>query len=161
LAREWWVVWAGRHRRDSWDELCDDYRTRIDRHVVTREVVVRSRVAGGAERLAAEGSAILAALPSPCRLVVLDRDAKPTSSEELARRLETWRDEWSHPVVFAVGSDLGLANDVSKRSDWRLSFGPITLPHELARLVLWEQLYRAVAISCGSSYHRKSVGSLL
>lgn len=129
--------------------------------MVTREVVVRSRVAGGAERLAAEGRAILAALPSPCRLVVLDRDAKPTSSEELARRLESWREEWPHPVVFAVGSDLGLANEVSKRSDWRLSFGPITLPHEMARLILWEQLYRAVAISSGSSYHRKSVGSLL
>ena len=129
--------------------------------MTTREVVVRSRVAGGAERLAAEGCAILAALPSPCRLVVLDRDAKPVWLLSLGRRLESWRDACAQPGVVAVVTDLGLATEVSKRPDWRLSFGPITLPHELARLVLWEQLYRAVAISCGSSYHRKSVGSLL
>ena len=161
MAREWWVVWAGRVRHDGWDELCTDYRKRVERHIAAREVVVRSRATLGPDRLAAEGAAILASLPGTCRVVALDRDGRPTSSEELAQRLESWRTEWSHPVVFVVGSDLGLSDQVLTRADWRMSFGRLTLPHELARLVLWEQLYRAVAISTGSSYHRKSVGSLL
>jgi 23S rRNA (pseudouridine1915-N3)-methyltransferase len=161
LAREWWVVWAGRHRRDRWDELCEEFRQRVERQVVAKEIAVKARTGGGPERLAAEGVAILAALPRPCRIVALDRDAAPVSSERLAERLERWKAEWPHPVAFVVGSDLGLAPAVVERAEWRLSFGPLTLPHELARLVLWEQLYRATAIASGSAYHRKEVGSLI
>jgi 23S rRNA (pseudouridine1915-N3)-methyltransferase len=164
MAREWWVVWAGRHRRDRWDELCDEFRTRVERQVVAREVAVKARAGAdrsGAERLEAEGVAILAALPRPCRIVALDRDAPPASSEKLSERLDRWKAEWPHPIAFVVGSDLGLAPAVLERAEWRLSFGPLTLPHELARLVLWEQLYRATAISSGSAYHRKEVGSLI
>lgn len=166
MAREWIVVWAGRHHRDRWDALCEEYRERVGRYMPARELAVRARRVGdrggaGPERLENEGQAILAALPEPCRLIALDRDAPASSSEALAELLVSSRASWPHSVAFAVGSDLGLAPAVLQRAWRRLSFGPLTLPHELARLVLWEQLYRVSAIATGSGYHRKSAGSLI
>ena len=76
------------------------------------------------------------------------------SSLEFSKRLAKTREEWPHPLVFAVGSDLGLSREVLQAARWRLSLGPMTLPHELARLVLYEQLYRALAIERGIKYHR-------
>jgi 23S rRNA (pseudouridine1915-N3)-methyltransferase len=66
-----------------------------------------------------------------------------------------WRREWPRPVVFFLGSDLGLDPDLAARCRLRLSLGPLTLPHSLARLVLLEQLYRALSILEGIQYHRK------
>ena len=63
--------------------------------------------------------------------------------------------DWPHPVVFILGSDLGLAPSVSKACRESLSLGPMTLPHELARLVLYEQLYRALSIQARIKYHRE------
>lgn len=76
------------------------------------------------------------------------------SSVELARELKRLREDWPHPVGFLLGSDLGLHREVLEVSRQRLSLGPLTLPHELARLVLYEQLFRAVAMDAGINYHR-------
>jgi 23S rRNA (pseudouridine1915-N3)-methyltransferase len=157
LAREFLIVWAGRHRRDRWEDLCASYRERIERFGPVRELAVRARESGdGRERLRVEGEALLAALPDPCRLVALDRRGEAVSSEALARRLAAWRDEWPHPIAFVLGSDLGLDEEtVLERARWRWSLGPLTLPHELARLVVYEQLYRALCIAAGINYHRQ------
>ena len=88
-------------------------------------------------------------------MIALDRRGKALSSLELAGRLETLREEWPHPVAFLLGSDLGLSKAVLQNARERLSFGPMTLPHELARLVLYEQLYRALSIRAGIKYHRE------
>lgn len=150
------IVWAGRHKRDRWDELCSSYRERIQRFGPVRDLPVRTRDTGdGRERLRSEGEAIAAALPEPCWLVALDRRGEAVSSVELAGRLGKWRDQWPHPVAFALGSDLGLDEvSVLQPARWRWSLGPLTLPHELARLVVYEQLYRALCISAGINYHR-------
>jgi 23S rRNA (pseudouridine1915-N3)-methyltransferase len=161
VARRWIVAWAGRHHRDEWEVLCAEYKRRIRGQCELEELVLRARVGGGRERLDAEGTALLAALPQPCRIVALDRDGDALSSEALALRLAAWRREWPHPVAFLLGSDLGLAPAVLTRAELRLSLGAMTLPHELARLVLLEQLYRALAIAAGSAYHRKRPGSLV
>jgi 23S rRNA (pseudouridine1915-N3)-methyltransferase len=157
LARELLIVWAGRHRRDRWEELCASYRERIERFTPVRDVAVRCRETGeGRERLRAEGEAVVAALPDPCWLVALDRRGEAISSPDLAARLTRWRDQWPHPVAFALGSDLGLDREaVLARARWRWSLGPLTLPHELARLVVYEQLYRALCIAAGIHYHRQ------
>lgn len=97
---------------------------------------------------------MLASLPEPCWPVALDRRGRARSSEALARRLETVRREWPHPVAFLVGSDLGLAPSVSDACREAWSLGPLTLPHQLARLVLYEQLYRALSLAAGIKYHR-------
>ncbi len=97
---------------------------------------------------------MLQAAPDPCWLVGLDRKGKMWSSEQLASQVQKWRQEWPHPVVFLLGSDLGLDTDLLGRCRTRWSLGPLTLPHQLARLVLYEQLYRSLAIASGIRYHR-------
>ena len=117
---------------------------------------MRPRPGGeGAERQRAEGKALLAALPDPCWSVALDRRGEMRSSEELAEWFSRLLVEWPHPIAFLVGSDLGLPGFVRERVRQRLSFGPLTLPHELARLVLYEQLYRWLSIGAGIKYHRQ------
>ena len=156
MAREILVVWAGRHRRDRWDELCASYRERLARAWPVRDLPVRVRESGeGRERLRVEAEGLRAALPEPCLVVALDRRGQAVSSDELAARLAKWREEWPHAVAFVLGSDLGLAADFLSAARWRWSLGPLTLPHELARLVVYEQLFRALCIASGINYHRQ------
>ncbi|MEM9556690.1 MAG: 23S rRNA (pseudouridine(1915)-N(3))-methyltransferase RlmH [Acidobacteriota bacterium] len=159
MARELLVLWAGRHHRQAWDELCADYRGRIEREMPVRDRMIKVR--GSSDdpaRRRTEGEALLAALPDPCWTIALDHRARPLSSEALAQRLRQLRDEWPHPIAFLVGSDLGLAPPVLDAARLRLSFGPVTLGHELARLVLYEQLYRALSVGRGIKYHRRHMG---
>lgn len=153
--REILVVWAGRHRRRAWDELCADYRARIAREVPIRDLPVKV-AAGGDDpaRRREEGRALLAALPEPCWIVALDGGGRSQSSAAFAAELGRRLEEHPHPIAFVVGSDLGLDPEVLAAARQTLSLGPMVLGHELARLVLYEQLYRAVAIARGIKYHR-------
>ena len=155
MPRELLIAWAGRHQRSNWDDLCSDYRRRIARMAPVRDLPVKVReAAGDPRRLAAEGKALLAALPQPCWTIALDRLGRPVDSEALASELSRLRREWPHAVAFLIGSDLGLDPAVLSASRQVLSLGPLTLSHELARLVLYEQVYRALSIEAGLSYHR-------
>jgi 23S rRNA (pseudouridine1915-N3)-methyltransferase len=155
VGREYVVVWAGRHQRRAWDEICERYKKRIARVTPVRELPVKVRgKAGDAERRRAEGEAILAALPDPAWLVALDSAGEALSSRDFAAELTRLRRDWPHPVVFALGSDAGLDEAVRGAARRVLSFGPMTLSHELARVVLYEQLYRATSIHAGTGYHR-------
>lgn len=151
------VLWAGRHQRGPWEEISARYRKRIRRVVPVREVAVKVRRRGeGPERLRAEGEALLAALPDPAWVVALDRRGERLSSEELADRLARVRRDWPHAVAFLLGSDLGLDRAVVEQARLVLSLGPMTFSHELARVVLYEQLYRCASIEVGTGYHRPS-----
>jgi 23S rRNA (pseudouridine1915-N3)-methyltransferase len=155
LSREYVIVWAGRHQRAGWDEICDRYRKRIARLTPVRELAVKVRGRGdGADRRRAEGEALLAAVPEPVWRVALDPGGRAMSSEELAAELARLKRDWPHPVAFLLGSDLGLAPEVLAAARTRLSLGPMTLSHELARVVLYEQLYRSASIEAGTGYHR-------
>ena len=155
MGRELLIVWAGRRRRDAWDRMCEPYRERIARQVPVSESIVRVAGAGeGRSRRRAEGRALLAGLPSPCWPVAVDRRGKARSSRALAGWLGERRREWPHAIAFVLGSDVGLSSEVLAAARDSLSFGPLTLPHELARLVLYEQLYRALSILAGMNYHR-------
>jgi len=156
VARELVIVWAGRHHRSGWEEICTDYRRRIVRWVPVRDVPVRSRAAADdPQRLRSEGQALLAAVPDPVWLVALDSRGEMPDSSQLAERLARLRGEWPHPIAFLIGSDLGLDAAVLAAARWTLSLGRLTLSHELARAVLYEQLYRALTIEAGMSYHRE------
>ncbi len=156
MAREFLIVWAGRHRRREWEDLYANYRRRIERNVPLRERWIKVRSGGeGAARRRAEGREMRLALPEPCWTVALDPGGRMRSSEELARELRRLGEEWPHPVAFLIGSDLGLDAELVGAARQRLSLGPMTRGHELARLVLYEQIYRALAIQRGIKYHRQ------
>lgn len=156
--REVGILWMGRHRRHAWEDLVSHYRKRISRVFPVRDLPLRSRFKGeDAQRLDREAEAILKALPEPVWLVALDRRGRSLTSESFAAKVARWRRDWPHPIVFAVGSDLGLGQPVLDAARWILSLGPMTLGHELARLVLYEQLYRAASIEAGTGYHRAPV----
>lgn len=155
MALELKVVWAGRRSPEAWEALAADYRRRIEPFHPIEERAIRVATAGDApSRLRDEGRALAAAAPADALWIALDRTGRALDSEALAREVERWRREWSRPVVFFVGSDLGLDPELVARCRLRLSFGPLTLPHALARLVLLEQLYRALTLGAGFPYHR-------
>jgi 23S rRNA (pseudouridine1915-N3)-methyltransferase len=162
VGRDLLVVWAGRHQRSAWEELCAGYRRRIERLVQpdsVRDLPVRAReAAADPGRQRAEGRALLAALPDPCWTIALDPRGRAFDSEGLAAELARRRREWPHAVSFLIGSDLGLDPAVREAARQVLSLGPLTLSHELARLVLYEQIFRALSIEAGMSYHRGPSG---
>lgn len=149
------VVWAGRHRRSEWSALYRRYLDRIARRVALEEVAVRSPPGDSERRLESEAEAILAAVPRGAYLVALDSGGKQHSSPALARWLSRRLEDSRRPLVFAIGSDLGLGASVRERAQERLSFGLHTLPHELVRVVLYEQVYRGLSILGGMKYHRE------
>lgn len=106
------------------------------------------------EVLVAEAKRLLRKVPAGAYVVVLDREkGDPLTSEELARRLGSLGLSGRSHVTFVIGGPLGLSPEVLRRADAAASFGPITLPHALARVVLLEQLYRAAKINRGEKYH--------
>lgn len=166
MSRELQVLWLGRHQRPEWEAICTRYRERIARVYPVRDVPVRVKGMGGGggkraagearARREAEGEALLAALPDPAWPIALDSRGKALSSERFASRLARIHREWPHPVAFLVGSDLGLSEQVLDAARLVVSLGPVTLSHELARAVLYEQLYRAASIASGTGYHREN-----
>jgi 23S rRNA (pseudouridine1915-N3)-methyltransferase len=141
--------------RPSYREAVDDYLRRLGRYLKVREVEVReaSRAPSADAQRAEEAERLLAKRPAGSRLVALARQGAGWSSEELARRVERWRQE-ARPVVLAIGGSHGLAPDLVASAAERWSLGPLTLPHELARVVVAEQLYRASTILRGEPYHK-------
>ena len=138
-------------------EGCDDYLGRIRRYFPTEVVEIPEEDMNRRspeEVLAAEGERLLKRIPTGAHVVALDRErGKHLSSEELARKLTSLGLSGRSHVALVLGGPLGLSPEVLGRADERISFGPITLPHALARVVLLEQLYRAVKIERGEKYH--------
>lgn len=90
-------------------------------------------------------------------LVVLDEAGERMTSEGLARFLRDHEERSTPGLDFVIGSDLGIDGDLAARAAVKLSLSPMTLPHRIARLVLWEQLFRATHILGGGAYHRGGV----
>jgi 23S rRNA (pseudouridine1915-N3)-methyltransferase len=156
VARELVILWAGRHHRSGWEEICSTYRRKIAPMAPVRDVPVKVRAASNdPQRLRIEGQALLAALPRPSWPIALDSRGEIVDSTQLAERLTRIKAEWPHPVVFVIGSDLGLDPAVLDEARWVLSLGRLTFSHELARAVLYEQLFRTLTIEAGMSYHRE------
>lgn len=149
------MLWAGRHQRPEWETLCADYRQRIERELPVEDRMIKAGGSGDDPgRRDAEGEALLAALPDPCWSIALDPRARVVGTRDLAREMMRLRNEWPHPVAFLLGSDLGLPKTVLEGVRRRISFGKMVFGHELARLVLYEQIYRSISIGKGIKYHR-------
>ncbi|MEW6219964.1 MAG: 23S rRNA (pseudouridine(1915)-N(3))-methyltransferase RlmH [Thermodesulfobacteriota bacterium] len=152
------LLFLGRTREGFYAEGIAEYSRRLARYVpVEIRTVKERRLAGhGAEerRRQEEGRQLLAAVSRPTFLVVLDGRGAAMGSEELARRLGEWTEAGGGRLSFVLGGPSGLADAVLAAAGQVLSLSAMTLPHELARLVLVEQLYRALTIRAGHLYHR-------
>ncbi|MEK4283436.1 MULTISPECIES: 23S rRNA (pseudouridine(1915)-N(3))-methyltransferase RlmH [Ureibacillus] len=101
-----------------------------------------------------EGERILAKIPDGTFVYALAIDGKMKSSEELAEGLEKQMTYGSSKIAFVIGGSLGLHKEVLNRANEKLSFGRMTFPHQLMRLVLLEQIYRSFRIMKGEPYHK-------
>lgn len=113
-----------------------------------------ARAREATERIKLEGEKIAAAVPPDAAVIVLDERGEACSSEAFAGRIGRFRDEGKAALAFVVGGPDGLARDVGKRADWIVAFGKMTFPHQLIRIMLLEQIYRAMTILSGHPYHR-------
>ena len=103
---------------------------------------------------AAQSARLIEAIPSGATVIALDERGKTFSSPDFARMLATLRDQGASETIFLIGGADGHNKALRDRADRLLSFGPMVWPHMLARVMLAEQLYRAVSILSGSPYHR-------
>lgn len=101
-----------------------------------------------------EGERILSKISDGTYVIALAIDGKLKSSEQMAADIENLMTYGTSKISFVIGGSLGLHNDVLKRADEKLSFGKMTLPHQLMKLVLIEQIYRSFRIMKGEPYHK-------
>ena len=155
------IAAVGRIREKWIAEGIRDYSERLMRlgRLDVIEVKDEPVGAGASEneiRLAVEkeGARLLAKWPKACRGAAMDRRGRPLSSESLAAYIDRHAVSGTHRLLFAVGGSHGLAPAVLARCPDRLSFGPNTFPHQLFRVMLLEQIYRAAKIRAGHTYHK-------
>jgi 23S rRNA (pseudouridine1915-N3)-methyltransferase len=150
------LVAVGRMRNTALRAACEDYvrRCRPTLRIEVREVAEAGR-SGGTPGLARriEGDRFGAALPRESVVVALTRGGRAFTSEQFARQVGRWR-QAARDVALLIGGAHGLPDTVLERAELQLSLSTMTLPHELARLVLLEQLYRAATILRGEPYHK-------
>lgn len=102
----------------------------------------------------AEASALFRATPDDARKVLLDERGAEWTSRQLAEKLARWRDDGLPSVAFWIGGADGVSQGVKDQADHKLALGRQTWPHRLVRVMISEQIYRAVTILCGNPYHR-------
>lgn len=137
------VLAVGRLRPEGLRAVADDYVTRIRRHVRVEEVEVRAAAALGRR------------VPPESRLVALEVGGESLTSVEFARYLDGAALEGRGHLTFVLGGADGLPPELSRAAARRISLSRLTLPHRLARVVLFEQLYRSLCILRGEPYARE------
>jgi 23S rRNA (pseudouridine1915-N3)-methyltransferase len=150
------VIAVGRVKDNHLREACLGYAVRVRKH--TKLEIIEVKDSGRPERLSdlareEEGRLLLRAIPAGARVFALTRTGVGETSSRLAKRLGTFRDQ-GVDVAFLLGGAYGLADEVIERAYHRMSISQMTLPHELARVVLLEQLYRVCTIWRGEPYHK-------
>lgn len=152
------VVAVGKLKERFWADACAEYVKRLSAYASIKMVEIPDRdpakTCGEEAGRALEGKAILAAIPERSHVVLLDIGGKERSSEEIASHLNDLMLRGESSITFVIGGSCGVSSEVRARADERLSFGRITLPHNLARVVLLEQVYRAFKIMRGEPYHK-------
>ena len=147
------IAAVGRLKAGPEKALYDAYTRRIAWPLVLREVEERRKLPGP-ERQAREAEMLLAACPATASRVALDRRGRQLDSDAFARWIGARRDTGAGELAFLVGGADGHPEAVLQKCALVLSFGPMTFPHLLARILLVEQLYRAQQILAGHPYHR-------
>jgi len=146
------IAWIGKTKEAAIQALTDEYLKRISRYALVEGVVLRdeadllAKFGAAAKGQSAKGSA-------KSTLVLMDSRGKEVSSEQFAKFLGDYQDRNPLPLVFAVGGADGFSNAAKSAAQNVISLGKMTLAHELARVVLLEQVYRGFTILKGHPYH--------
>lgn len=150
------VISVGRVRGDLADAVAE-YEKRAGRYFQFEAIEVKEQPARGsdiARVMEEEGNRLLARVPAGFEVIALHREGKGWSSERLAGYFSDLALRAVSGVAFVIGGAFGLSDEVLSRADHLLSLSAFTLPHEMARLVLTEQIYRAGTIARGEPYHK-------
>ncbi|HEX4985806.1 MAG TPA: 23S rRNA (pseudouridine(1915)-N(3))-methyltransferase RlmH [Burkholderiales bacterium] len=149
------------HRPPAWVAAgFEEYARRMPREARIQLVEVKPADHGNpapaalARALATEKDRLLAALPAGCVRIALDERGRPLSTADLAGRLSAWMQE-GRDVAFMIGGADGLDAGLKAQADLQLSLSAMTLPHALVRVLLAEQLYRALSMIRNHPYHRE------
>jgi len=155
------VAAIGRLKAGPERELAERYRDRVakaGRAVGLRDIEIveirESRAQEAAKRVLEESIALANLIPEGAVVVALDQSGEALASESITGVLRGWRDAGRPAAVFCIGGADGLGPELTARADLTLAFGAATWPHQLVRIMLLEQLYRAVTILAGHPYHR-------
>ena len=155
------VLCVGKLKEAYWRDAAAEYAKRLGAFCKFQVVELeeerlpeRPSEAQIAAALEAEGRKMLQKIPNGAAVAALCIEGGPCSSEDLAGRIEELAVGGANHFVFVIGSSHGLAPAVKARASWRLSMSPMTFPHQLARVMLMEQLYRAMSIRNGGKYHK-------
>ena len=155
------VIAIGRLKQGPERELSERYRERFDdigrklgfRGLDVHEIPER-RARDAGSRIAEEAAAMSAAIPPKSVMVALDERGEIIDSSVFARHLGHWRDDQVANTIFAIGGADGLSPDLRRMAKMRMAFGSATWPHQIVRVMLMEQIYRAATILAGHPYHR-------
>ena len=155
------VIAIGRLKQGPERELAERYQKRFDdigRKLGFRGVEIveipESRARDATTRIAEEAAAISAATPEKSVLVTLDERGENIDSAAFSRHLGRWRDQSVSSAIFVIGGADGLSPDLRRNGQLAMAFGAATWPHQMVRIMLLEQLYRAATMLAGHPYHR-------
>ncbi|NMP36732.1 MAG: 23S rRNA (pseudouridine(1915)-N(3))-methyltransferase RlmH [Clostridiales bacterium] len=155
------IICLGKLKEDYWREAASEYTKRLGAYCkLTLIQLEPERLSDNpsdaqtAAALACEAAAIKAKIPTGAKVFSLCIEGKQLSSEQLAEKINAAGISGSSKIVFIIGSSFGLSDEIKGISDEKLSFSSMTFPHQLARIMLLEQLYRAFQINSGGKYHK-------
>ncbi len=155
------IICIGRLKERYWSDAAAEYSKRLRRYcnlkiTELKEVRLPDNASAADEDnvKTGEGNRILRGLSDDIYTVALDINGKAQSSEQFAKMIEELSTYGKGNIVFIIGGSLGLSTDVIKRADCRLSFSPMTFPHQMMRVILLEQVYRSFKIIKHEAYHK-------
>lgn len=155
------IVCVGKLKERYWTDAVTEYLKRLSRYcrmeiVELKEAKLPDHASPAEEEQVktVEGESILRSLSADSYVIALDVKGKQLSSEQLSEKIENLALEGRSTVDFIIGGSLGLSEAVRKRADFRLSFSAMTFPHQMMRVILLEQIYRAFKISRNEPYHK-------
>jgi 23S rRNA (pseudouridine1915-N3)-methyltransferase len=151
------IAAVGRLRDGPEAAMTADYITRaatVGRQIGFKSVDIVEVEGKSPGDMRAEGAALFRATPDEARKVLLDERGAEWASRQLAEKLARWRDDGVPCTTFWIGGADGASQSVKDQADEKLAFGRQTWPHRLVRVMIAEQVYRAVTILCATPYHR-------
>jgi 23S rRNA (pseudouridine1915-N3)-methyltransferase len=148
------VLWIGKTRDAHLNSLINDYTARIRRFLPMDVVETKEVRADESKRVRAEGEKLLSTLDSTDRVVLLDPAGKTWTSPQFAEFVGKHMREDARRLTFVIGGFSGVSEDVTRRAEVRWSLTPLTFTHDLCRVLVLEQLYRALTIIHGHPYSK-------